>query len=339
MKTTLNNYKFSQFSQNFSASPFSSINFTFRKFTTSTFRQSVISKTINPFFITGLTDGEGSFISTIRMNSSYRMGWRVEVLFQLVLHQKDLDLLKAIQAYFGGIGSIVKADKDMYAFKVTSLKEILTYIIPHFDMYPLITQKKADYLLFKDIALMMKKGDHLNKEGLQSIVDIRATLNLGLSEVVQTAFPKTIPLIRFLISKQEIPHPEWLAGFVTGEGTFFVKINKSRNKAGVGVQLVFQVAQHVRDTELLKSFVSYFKCGQYVRPTQEKWGYFQCTRFLDNYDIIKEFFINHPIQGSKAKDFSDWVEVAEMIKKGDHLTEEGSSKIVNIKAGMNTGRK
>lgn len=55
------------------------------------------------------------------------MGWRVEVIFQIGLHQKDLDLLKAIQAYFVspagiGIGSIVKADKDMYAFKVTSLK-------------------------------------------------------------------------------------------------------------------------------------------------------------------------------------------------------------------------
>lgn len=78
MKTTLNNYKFSQLSKYFSASTFSSINFTFRKFTTSSFRdeacQPVISKTINPFFITGLTDGEGSFISTIRMNSSYRMG-------------------------------------------------------------------------------------------------------------------------------------------------------------------------------------------------------------------------------------------------------------------------
>jgi hypothetical protein len=72
MKTTLNNYKFSQLSKYFSASTFSSINFTFRKFTTSSFN--VISKTINPFFITGLTDGEGSFISTIRMNSSYRMG-------------------------------------------------------------------------------------------------------------------------------------------------------------------------------------------------------------------------------------------------------------------------
>ena len=326
-----------QFQKSFLASTFPSIKFTTRKFTTSSFN--LINKTINPFFITGLTDGEGSFVSIIRMNSSLRLGWRVEILFQIGLHQKDLELLKAIQAYFGGIGSIVKADKGMYVLRVTFFKEILAYIIPHFDKYPLITQKKADYLLFKDIALMMEKGEHLKMEGLQSIVNIRAALNLGLSEVLKAAFPDTIPVVRFLISKQEIPHPDWMAGFVTGEGTFFVKINKSRNKAGVGVQLVFQVAQHVRDTELLKSFVSYFKCGQYVRPTQQNWGYFQCTRFSDNYVIIKEFFINHPILGLKAKDFSDWVEVAEMIKKGEHLTKEGSSKIVNIKAGMNAGRK
>lgn len=41
-----------------------------------------------------------------------------------------------------------------------------------------------------------------------------------------------------------------MAGFVTGEGTFFVKINKGRNRAGIGVQLVFQVAQQTRDIEL-----------------------------------------------------------------------------------------
>jgi len=87
MKTTLNNYKFLQVSKYFTASPFSSMNFTFRKITTSSFNVGASSsKTINPFFITGLTDGEGSFISrlrrsqpqapgsTIRMNSSYRMG-------------------------------------------------------------------------------------------------------------------------------------------------------------------------------------------------------------------------------------------------------------------------
>jgi hypothetical protein len=61
-----------------------------------------------------------------------------------------------------------------------------------------------------------------------------------------------------------------MAGFITGEGCFFIKVNKSRNKAGVGVQLVFQVSQHIRDQELLKSFVSYFNCGQYINSLQKK---------------------------------------------------------------------
>lgn len=140
-------------------------------------------------------------------------------------------------------------------------------------------------------------------------------MNLGLSEVLKAAFPYTIPVARLLLSKQVIPHPEWMAGFITGEGTFFVKINKGRNRVGIGVQIVFQVAQHIRDEELMKSFVSYFKCGNYVRPVQKEWGYFQCTKFSNNYDIIIQFCLKHPIRGVKAKDFLDWLEVAEIIKR------------------------
>lgn len=154
-----------------------------------------------------MTDGEGSFVSIIRNNPSSRLGWRVEIVFQIALHQKDMELLKQIKAYFSGVGSIVKTNKDMYAFRVTSLKDILAYVLPHFDKYSLITQKKADYLLFKNIALMMKKGEYLKEEGLQLIVNIRASLNLGLSEVLKAAFPNTKPVSRLLISKQEIPHP------------------------------------------------------------------------------------------------------------------------------------
>jgi hypothetical protein len=47
-----------------------------------------------------------------------------------------------------------------------------------------------------------------------------------------------------------------MAGFTSGEGCFFVKINKGGNKVGIGVQLVFQVAQHIRDEELMKSLVT-----------------------------------------------------------------------------------
>jgi hypothetical protein len=36
---------------------------------------------------------------------------------------------------------------------------------------------------------------------------------------------------------------------MAGEGCFFIKENKSRNKAGVRVQLVFRVSQHIRDQD------------------------------------------------------------------------------------------
>lgn len=37
-------------------------------------------------------------------------------------------------------------------------------------------------------------------------------------------------------------------------------------------------------------------------------------------------------------DFLDWLKVGEIIKKGNHLSTEGSAEILKIKAGMNTNR-
>jgi len=51
---------------------------------------------------------------------------------------------------------------------------------------------------------------------------------------------------------------------------FFVKITKGRNLASVGVQILFQIVQHVRDTILMKSFIDYFNCGQYVQPRNKE---------------------------------------------------------------------
>ena len=49
-----------------------------------------------------------------------------------------------------------------------------------------------------------------------------------------------------------------------------MKINKGRNRAGAGIQIVFQVVQHIRDEELMKSLVTYFKCGRYICPNHQK---------------------------------------------------------------------
>jgi hypothetical protein len=56
--------------------------------------------------------------------------------------------------------------------------------------------------------MLMEQGEHLKLEGLQAIINIRASLNLGLSEVLKVAFPKTIPIVRPLVQKAVINHPD-----------------------------------------------------------------------------------------------------------------------------------
>ena len=48
-----------------------------------------------------------------------------------------------------------------------------------------------------------------------------------------------------------------MTGFVEGEGCFFLGLRKSSNyNTGYQVVLEFAVSQHVRDKQLIKSFVS-----------------------------------------------------------------------------------
>lgn len=79
-------------------------------------------------------------------------------------------------------------------------------------------------------------------EGLQQIVNIRASLNDGLTDSLKNAFPDTVPVPRPIVELNETPDPHWVAGFVDGEGCFYVLITKSENSnSGWRVQLKFQV--------------------------------------------------------------------------------------------------
>ena len=111
-----------------------------------------------------------------------------------------------IQEDLNGIGNIRKG-KDYCAFKVRSLKQIVE-LIKFFDQYPLITQNKADYILFKEIALIMQRREHLTTNGLQEIIKLISSLNLGLSDELKAAFPKTNSANRPKVENQIIPHPQ-----------------------------------------------------------------------------------------------------------------------------------
>ena len=97
------------------------------------------------------------------------------------MHIKDLKLLESIQQFFGA-GTILfdKRKNGSYNFIIVSLDHILNIVIPHFEKFPLITQKYADFLLWKQVAILIDNKEHLTKEGLQTIINHRATINIGL---------------------------------------------------------------------------------------------------------------------------------------------------------------
>ena len=100
---------------------------------------------MDPNWLTGFVDGEGSFIISIQKNLNYRTGWSVHISFSISLHKKDQPILELLKAYFGGIGKIYKQGKDSIQYQVFSQQDLTNIIIPHFDKYPLITQKRADF--------------------------------------------------------------------------------------------------------------------------------------------------------------------------------------------------
>ena len=198
---------------------------------------------LNPWFITGFADAEGCFLISVVKDPKRRQGWHVRGFFEIGLHLKDVKILNAIKFSLGGIG-IITTNENLAFLKVSSLKELLQ-VIDHFDKYPLISQKYADYLLLREIVILMNQKEHLTKEGLEKSIANKASMNKGISDILQAAFPNVIPTPRPKVVNKKIMHPYWLSGFAAGDGSFFIHIyNDSRTKLGETAKLVFKVSQH-----------------------------------------------------------------------------------------------
>ena len=59
------------------------------------------SPKLDPYFVTGFIDGEGSFSFNLARNLKLKSGWSVQAVFSIGLHLKDIEVLKLIQEYFG----------------------------------------------------------------------------------------------------------------------------------------------------------------------------------------------------------------------------------------------
>lgn len=293
---------------------------------------------LNPHWVTGFSDGEACFsVEISKVKSS--LGWKITPIFSIGLHSKDLALIKEIQFFFNGLGKVyLQEESNIAVFRIKSIKDLAQYVIPHFDRYPLLTQKRADYLLFKQVVDLVFRKDHLTSKGILDILSIKASLNLGLSDVLKKAFPNIVPKDRPVVEFKGISDPHWLAGFADGESCFFVEKSLSKTyRSGYQVRLKFIISQDVRDVALLNSIKNYLNCGGVITDSRGLSQFIVRKKSDITFNILS-FFAKYPLHSSKLADYMDFCVVAKIMDSDAHLTKEGLEQINLIKSGMNKGR-
>ena len=128
-------------------------------------------------YISGYVDGEGCFSISFSKREKFLVGWETKPSFSVSQNEDRAQILFLIQQKFQcGFIRRDSSDKTL-KYEVRSLEEIVNKIIPHFEKYPLLSEKQKDFESFKQVCFLMKRNLHRNKTGLKKIINLAFQMN------------------------------------------------------------------------------------------------------------------------------------------------------------------
>jgi len=106
-------------------------------------------KNIDPYYVTGLIDGDGSFYFSLSKNKKNNK-WYINIGFTIVASNNPANylMLKEVKNFFNGIGNInLHKNYNTLHFVVTRVNDCII-IRNHFENYPLLTYKLVNFILW-----------------------------------------------------------------------------------------------------------------------------------------------------------------------------------------------
>ena len=128
-------------------------------------------------YLAGFADGEGSFNVSFRKRKDYAMPWKVSLCFNV--SQKDKVILALFKRHLG-CGTLRGREDGVWYFEVNNFNALEENVIPFFDRFGFLSaKKKRDFSKFRQMARIIREGDHLSRQGIQALLDIRKDMNDG----------------------------------------------------------------------------------------------------------------------------------------------------------------
>lgn len=131
-------------------------------------------------------------------------------------------------------------------------------------------------------------------------------------------------------------NPQYIVGFVDGEGCFCITHSKRHNKLSE-IRLLFEIEVREDDRDILCQIQETLQCGNIYHLNYEryqKWRphvKYKVSNFHDISTKVIPFFIENPLQAKKRFQFQKFCQVAEMMQRKEHLSAEGIQKILEIR--------
>nr|AAA82635.1 DNA endonuclease I-CpaI [Lobochlamys segnis]AAL34374.1 unknown [Lobochlamys segnis]ALO21041.1 putative LAGLIDADG homing endonuclease [Lobochlamys segnis] len=126
-------------------------------------------------------------------------------------------------------------------------------------------------------------------------------------------------------------NPQWITGFVDGEGCFSVSILRNNSlRYGHQLQPEFVVTQHKLDANVLYALKDYFKVGSVVVNHGERLCY--KVKNIDHFiTVIIPFFEKHELKTKRRIEFLRFRKICLLLKAGRHLeSQEGFEKVLDL---------
>lgn len=296
---------------------------------------------INPWFVTGFTDGEGCFSIGIR-KATTSIGWSVGLEYRLVAKNNpaNLKMFEEIHNFFGfGHIRVTENNGTVIRYQVNGLQDCLK-IREHFVNFPLMTYKLVHFLLWSSILDIIVKKDHLSLSGLLNIIALKAHFSEGLSEKLLLVFSNytaiEAPAYNPDFTNMNI---HWIFGFINADGHFKIVIPKSKTtRLGGSVNFVIQITQHNRSLIVLEEIQTFLEAGNiYSAGINKNVSVFKIASLPQINNFI-DLFKGAELKGAKALDYSDFCHGVNLVNQKAHHTEEGFAELKKISAKMNNGR-
>ncbi|KAF2206146.1 hypothetical protein CERZMDRAFT_54139, partial [Cercospora zeae-maydis SCOH1-5] len=294
--------------------------------------------------VTGFCDGESSFSIKIGKDLTRKHEIKISPSFSIELHKKDIAIVYMIKTFFntGSIIERVRHGKPSAIYSVQSVKILYENIIPHFNKYPLLTQKKIDFILFSRTVETMYNTRILEIPHVNKILSYKSCMgkDKGLPSILSNLFPGAKKLERSSIILPSYLKETIITGFVSAEGMFYIKPVKNKGILSK-YTFVFSISQDIRDRHLFCKIKDFMACGVIESKKSRINEVVLCVyKYSDIIEKVIPFFLKNKIIGVKYKDFKDFYKAISMIDSNNNIyKKELNSAILSIKKGMNSKRR